>query len=171
MKFYKKLTIFVKNLLTKIKLCVILQLTINVKYYTLTKGDVFMETKMDRKINTFAKIGRILSTIAAVFMIIGAIAVTAGIGITASMPDDALAVEVTGTADVTAKGKVLESIGNAIIDSSEGGDGKIYLGDEGTSNVAVGDVKDSVPEGVTAQKTDKGFTRKSSSYSSRFYAR
>ena len=117
-----------------------------------------METKMDKKINTFAKIGRILSTIAAVFMIIGAVAVVVGIGVASTLPSDALAVEVTGTADVTAKGKVLESIGNAIIDSAKGGDGKIYLSEEGNTNIAVGDVKDSVPEGVAAQKTDKGLT-------------
>ena len=114
-----------------------------------------METKMDKKINIIGKVGRIIATIAAVFMILGAVATVAGIGVVSSMPDDALAVEVTGTADVTAKGELLEGISDAIIDSAKGGDGKIMLGD---SNVAVGDVKDSVPDGVTAQKTDKGFT-------------
>lgn len=110
---------------------------------------------MNKKINTIAKIGRIVATIAAVFMILGAIAAAAGIGITASMPKEALQVEISGTADVTAKGEVLESIANAIIDSSKGGKGEIKLGD---SNVAVGDVEDSVPDDVTAKKTDKGLT-------------
>ena len=110
---------------------------------------------MDKKINKIAKVGRILTTIAAVFMIIAAAAVAAGIGITASMPKEALQVELSGTADVTAKGEVLESITNAIIDSSEGGKGIIKLGD---SDVAIGDVEDSVPEDVEAQKTDKGLT-------------
>ena len=110
---------------------------------------------MDGKINTIAKVGRILTTIAAVFMIIAAVAVATGIGITASMPKEALQVEVSGTADVTAKGEVLESITNAIIDSSNGGKGLIKIGD---SNIAIGDVEDSVPEDVTAQKTEKGVT-------------
>ena len=110
---------------------------------------------MDKKINKIAKVGRILTTIAAVFMIIAAAAVAAGIGITASMPKEALQVELSGTADVTAKGEVLESITNAIIDSSEGGKGIIKLGD---SDVAIGDVEDSVPEDVETQKTDKGLT-------------
>ena len=114
-----------------------------------------METKMDKKINTIAKVGRILATIAAVFMILGCIASAVGIGVTASMPKDSLMVDVTGIADVTAKGEVLESITDAIIDSAKGGKGKVMLGD---SNVAIGDVEDSIPEGVTAQKTDKGFT-------------
>ncbi|MBQ7740757.1 MAG: DUF2975 domain-containing protein [Eubacterium sp.] len=113
-----------------------------------------METKMNKKINTFAKIGRILATIAAVFMILGAVAASVGISVVASLPKDALAVEVTGTADITAKGKILESVTNAVIDSSKGGEGKIMLGD---SNVAIGDVEDSIPDGVTAQKTEKGF--------------
>ncbi len=114
-----------------------------------------METKMDKKINTIAKVGRILATIAAVFMILGAVAAATGIGVVSSMPKDALAVEVTGTADVTAKGEILESITEAIIDSAKGGEGKIMLGD---SNLAIGDVEDSIPEDVTAVKTDKGFT-------------
>ena len=114
-----------------------------------------METKMDNKINTIGKIGRIFTTIIAVFMILAPVATAVGIGVAASLPKDALAVEVTGTADVTAKGKILESVTNAVIDSSKGGEGKIMLGD---SNVAIGDVEDSIPEGVTAQKTDKGFT-------------
>ncbi len=114
-----------------------------------------METRMDKKINTVAKVGRILATIAAVFMILGCIASAVGIGVTASLPKDAILVDVTGTADVTAKGEMLESITDAIIDSAKGGEGKVMLGD---SNVAIGDVEDSIPEGVTAQKTDKGFT-------------
>jgi len=120
-------------------------------------GDVVM----DKKINKIAKLGRILSTIAAVFMIIAAVALAAGIGITAAMPKEALQVELNGTADVTAKGEVLESIANAIIDSSEGGKGVIKLGD---SDIAVGDVEDSVPDDVNAQKTDKGLTLSVSDY-------
>ena len=114
-----------------------------------------MENGMNKKINTIAKVGRILATIAAVFMILGCIASAAGIGVVSSMPKDAISVEITGTADVTAKGNMLESITNAVIDSANGGKGKVMLGD---SNVAIGDVEDSIPEGVTAQKTDKGFT-------------
>lgn len=114
-----------------------------------------METKMKKRINTIAKVGRILATIAAVFMIIGAVAFAAGIGVVASMPEDALSVEVTGTADVTAKGKILESVTDAIIDSAKGGKGKIMIGD---TNIAIGDVKDSIPEDVTARKTENGFT-------------
>ena len=114
-----------------------------------------METKMNNKINTIAKIGRIIATIVAVFMILGAAAAAAGIGVVASMPKDALSVDITGTADVTAKGKVFESVADAIIDSAKGGEGKIMLGD---SNVAIGDVEDSIPEDITAEKTDKGFT-------------
>jgi len=110
---------------------------------------------MDKKINKIAKVGRILTTIAAVFMIIAAVAIAVGIGITASMPKEALQVEISGTADVTAKGEVLESITNAIIDSSEGGKGLIKIGD---SNIAVGDIEDSVPEDVNAKKTEKGLT-------------
>ena len=110
---------------------------------------------MDKKINTIAKIGRIITTIAAVFMIIAAVAVAAGIAVTASMPKEALQVELSGTADVTAKGEVLESLANAIIDSSEGGKGLIKIGD---SDIAIGDVEDSVPDDITAQKTDKGLT-------------
>ena len=112
-----------------------------------------MENGMNKKINTIAKVGRILATIAAVFMILGSVASAAGIGVVSSMPKDAISVEITGTADVTAKGNMLESITNAVIDSANGGKGKVMLGD---SNVAIGDVEDSIPEGVTAQKTDKG---------------
>ena len=83
-----------------------------------------METRMDKKINTVAKVGRILATIAAVFMILGCIASAVGIGVTASLPKDAILVDVTGTADVTAKGEMLESITDAIIDSAKGGEGK-----------------------------------------------
>ena len=120
-------------------------------------GDVVM----DKKINKIAKLGRILSTIAAVFMIIAAVALAAGLGITAAMPKEALQVELNGTADVTAKGEILESIANAIIDSSEGGKGVIKLGD---SDIAVGDVEDSVPDDVNARKTDKGLTLSVSDY-------
>lgn len=114
-----------------------------------------MERKMDKKINTIGKVGRILVTICAVFMLLGAAATAAGIGVTASLPKDALAVEVTGSADVTAKGSVLESITDAIIDSAQGGKGTIKIGN---SNIAVGDVEDSIPDGVAAEKTDKGLT-------------
>lgn len=116
-----------------------------------------METKMNKSINTIGKVGKILTTIIAVFMILAAIATAVGIGVASSLPKDALSVEVTGTADVTAKGDILESIAEAIIDSSKGGKGQIKLGE---SNVAVGDVKDSVPEGVTAEKTGKGIALK-----------
>ena len=116
---------------------------------------------MNKKVNTIAKIGRIITTIVAVFMILAAIATAVGIGITASMPKEALQVEISGTADVTAKGEVLESIANAIIDSSEGGKGEIKLGD---SDVAIGDVEDSVPDDVTAKKTDKGITLSADGY-------
>lgn len=112
-----------------------------------------METKMNKNINNIGKAGRIITTIIAVFMILGAIASAVGLGVVSTMPKDALAVEVTGTADVTAKGKMLESIVDAIVDSSNGGEGQIKIGD---SNVAIGDVEDSVPEGVAAQKTEKG---------------
>lgn len=112
-----------------------------------------METKMNKKINTIGKAGRILATIAVVFAILSAIAITAGIGVTASLPKDALSVEVTGNADVTAKGEMLSSICDAIVDSASGGKGKITVGD---SNIAVGDVENSVPEGVEAKRTDKG---------------
>ena len=108
---------------------------------------------MNKKINTIAKIGRIITTIVAVFTILAAACTVAGIGVTASLPKDALSVEITGSADVTAKGKVLESISDAIIDSSKGGEGKVMVGD---SNVAVGDVEGALPEGVAAEKTDKG---------------
>lgn len=108
---------------------------------------------MNKKINTIAKIGRIITTIVAVFTILAAACTVAGIGVTASLPKDALSVEITGSADVTAKGKVLESISDAIIDSSKGGEGKVMVGD---SNVAVGDVEGALPEGVAAVKTDKG---------------
>ena len=110
---------------------------------------------MDKKINIIGKVGRILVTICAVFMILGAAATAAGIGVVASMPKDALAVEITGSADVTAKGSVLESVTDAIIDSAKGGKGTVTIGG---SNIAVGDVENSVPEGVTAEKTDKGLT-------------
>lgn len=112
-----------------------------------------MEKTMDKKINTIAKVGRILTSILIVLMILATLATAAGIGITAAMPKDALSVEVTGTADITAKGDVLGSICDAIIDSSQGGKGQIMLGD---SNIAVGDVENSLPEGVKARVTDKG---------------
>ncbi|MBQ9518030.1 MAG: DUF2975 domain-containing protein [Eubacterium sp.] len=112
-----------------------------------------METKMNKNINIIGKVGRILTTILAVFMILAAIATAVGIGVSATLPKDALSVEVTGTADVTAKGDILESLADAVIDSAKGGKGYIKIGD---SNVVVGDVEDSVPDGVTAQKTDKG---------------
>lgn len=115
-----------------------------------------METKMDKKINTIGKIGRIFTTIIAVFMILAAVATAVGIGVAASLPKDALRVEVTGTADVTAKGELLGSIADAIIDAAKGGDGKVYLDDE--ERIAIGDVKGDVPEGVTAEETEKGFT-------------
>ena len=114
-----------------------------------------METKMDKRINGIAKAGRIISTIIAVFMIIGAVVTAIGIGITSTVPKDSLSVEITGTADVTAKGKVLESIAGAVLDSSEGGDGKIFIGD---TNFAVADVEDTVPENVSVSKTDKGIS-------------
>ena len=140
-----------------IKNRVILQLTINVKQFTLTKKEMFlMETKMDKKINTIGKIGRIFTTIIAVFMILAAAATAVGIGVAASLPKDALAVEVTGTADVTAKGQLLGKIAGAVIDASEGGNGKIYIDDE--QKIAIGDFRNSVPEGVTAEETGKGFT-------------
>lgn len=110
---------------------------------------------MDKKINIIGKIGRIVTTILIVVMILGAVATAAGIGVTASLPEDALGVTVSGTADITAKGKVLESITNAISDAAKGGKGVIKLGD---SNLAIGDVEDSVPEGVTVAPTDKGIT-------------
>ncbi|MBR3149430.1 MAG: hypothetical protein IKF64_04595 [Eubacterium sp.] len=113
-----------------------------------------METKIDKKVNVIGKVGRILSTILLVFMILGALATVAGIGVASTLPKDALSVEVTGIADVTAKGEILGGIADAIIDSSKGGKGQIKLPD---SNVAVGDVKDSIPEGVAAEQTDKGF--------------
>lgn len=124
-----------------------------------------METKMDRKINVIARIGRILTTILAVFMILAAVATAIGVGVVASMPKDSLSVSVTGTADITAKGEILESVVNAVVDATEGGDGKIYLGEsDGKTAVAVGDMKGAVPEGVTAEKTEKGISLDVSSY-------
>jgi hypothetical protein len=48
---------------------------------------------------------------------------------------------------------VLETVASAILDASEGGKGTVTVGD---SNIAIGDVEDSVPEDVAVTKTDKG---------------
>lgn len=109
---------------------------------------------MDKRINTMGKVGRIISTIIAVFMILAAILTAVGVGVFAVMPKDSLEIVVSGNADVTAKGEFLESIANAVLDSSEGGKGEVFIG--GSDSVAIGNIENDIPEDVNVQKKENG---------------
>ena len=109
-----------------------------------------MESKTKKNINTIGKVGRILSGILAVFMIIAGVFAGAGTVVTASLPKDSLEITVNAEADVKTKGELLTALKDAIVSGNADGTGNIGFGGKDSADEIVGEA-DSSTSVIVAQ--------------------
>ena len=102
-----------------------------------------METSIKRKINIFGKVGKIITTVLIVLLLVAEGFLLTGGVIVALVPKEAVTADVTGTADVRVDANVLGIDENNQIAVKAGGS-KIVLGDLGEKAKADIDVKDGV---------------------------
>ena len=102
-----------------------------------------METSIKRKINIFGKVGKIITTVLIVLLLVAEGFLLTGGVIVALVPKEAVTADVTGTADVRVDANVFGVDANNQLAVKAGG-GKIVLGDLGEKAKADIDVKDGV---------------------------
>ena len=102
-----------------------------------------METSIKRKINIFGKVGKIITTVLIVLLLVAEGFLLTGGVIVALVPKEAVTADVTGTADVRVDANVFGVDANNQLAVKAGGS-KIVLGDLGEKAKADIDVKDGV---------------------------